>query len=371
MIVPEEKIPYFDLTGQFNAVRDQWFREIERLGCSGNFILGDTISRFESRMAEYLGVEHAVSVSSGTDAISLALKALGVGSGDSVIVPDFTFFATVEAVSIVGATPVFVDIDPIDFNIDVSKIESEIRADTKAILPVHLFGAPANLDPILELAAEKGIAVVEDTAQAFGARIGESYAGSIGNTGCFSFYPTKVIGAFGDGGLVTTNDIQIADRLKLLRNHGVTGPNVHSLIGSTSRLDCVQATLLLIKMNSIDEKIRIRHEISNIYFEQLEGLDLELPRQQSETTHAYNIFTIRSRLRDDIAEALKNHGIGFQIYYPLPLHKQQPYQHLGYSDTAFPESMRAADEVISLPLYPEMPRSHVDRICTVIRNAIG
>ncbi len=370
-MVSKEKIPYFDLTGQYTAVREEWFKEIERLGHSGNFILGDAIDQFETRMADYLGVKHAVSVSSGTDAISLALKALGVGPGDSVIVPDFTFFATAEAVSLIGATPVFVDIDPIDFNIDVSEIESAIRTDTKAILPVHLFGAPANLRPILELAAKKGIAVVEDTAQAFSARIGERCAGSIGDTGCFSFYPTKVLGAFGDGGLVTTNDIQIADQLKLLRNHGVTGPNIHSVIGSTSRLNCIQAALLSIKLNSIDEKIRSRREISNIYFEQLEGLDLTLPRQQPETTHVYNIFTIRSRLRDDIAQALKRHNIGYQIYYPMPLHRQQPYQHLGYSDTDFPESMRAADEVISLPLYPEMPRSHVDRICAVIRNVVG
>ncbi len=370
-MVSEEKIPYFDLTGQYTEVREEWFKEIERLGCSGNFILGDAIDQFETRMADYLGVQHAVSVSSGTDAISLALKALGVGPGDSVIVPDFTFFATAEAVSLIGATPVFVDIDPIDFNIDVSKIESAIRADTKAILPVHLFGAPANLGVILESAAKKGIAVVEDTAQAFGAEIGERYAGSIGDVGCFSFYPTKVLGAFGDGGLVTTDDIQVADQLKLLRNHGVTGPNTHSLIGSTSRLDCIQATLLLIKMNSIDEKISSRRELSNVYFEQLEGLELTLPRQQPGTTHAYNIFTVRSRLRDGIVEALKRHNVGFQIYYPMPLHKQQPYQHLGYSDADFPESMRASEEVISLPLYPEMPRSQVDRVCTVIRNAIG
>ncbi len=370
-MVSEEKIPYFDLTGQYTAVREEWFKEIERLGISGNFILGDAIDQFETRLANYLGVEHAVSVSSGTDAISLALKALGVGPDDSVIVPDFTFFATAEAVSLIGATPVFVDVDPIDFNIDVSKVESAIRADTKAILPVHLFGAPANLGPILELANKKDIAVIEDTAQAFGARIGERYTGSIGDAGCFSFYPTKVLGAFGDGGLVTTNDIQTADQLKLLRNHGVTGPNTHSLIGTTSRLDCIQSTLLLIKLSSIDEKIGSRHEISNLYFKQLEGLELTLPRQLPGTTHAYNIFTVRSRLRDEIAEALKRHNIGYQIYYPMPLHKQQPYRHLGYSDADFPESMRAAEEVVSLPLYPEMPLSYVDRICTVIRNAIG
>ena len=371
MKTSEETIPYFDLTGQFAMVREEWFREINRLGHSGNFILGDAINQLETCLADFLGVKHAVSVSSGTDAISLALKALGVGSGDSVIVPDFTFFATAEAISLVGATPIFVDINPIDFNIDVSKIESAIRADTKAILPVHLFGAPANLGPILELAAKKSIAVIEDAAQAFSARIGGNCVGSIGHAGCFSFYPTKVLGAFGDGGLVTTNDSQVADQLTLLRNHGLTGPNIHSLIGCTSRLNCVQATLLLIKLNSIDEKIKSRHEIARIYFEQLAGLDLVLPRQQRGTTHAYNIFTVRSRLRDNIAQALKIHNIGHQIYYPMPLHKQPPYQHLGYSDAEFPESMRAADEVISLPFYPEMPRSHVDRICAVIRDVIG
>ncbi|MDE0308856.1 MAG: DegT/DnrJ/EryC1/StrS family aminotransferase [Acidiferrobacterales bacterium] len=367
----KQTIPYFDLTGQYNEVKNEWFEEIERLGLSGNFILGDAIDRFETLMADYLKVEHAVSVSSGTEAISLALKASGVGPGDSVIVPDFTFFATAEAVSLIGATPIFVDIDPIDFNIDVSRIESAIRDNTKAILPVHLFGAPANLAPIMRIAADRGIAVVEDAAQAFGARIGERFAGSIGDAGCFSFYPTKVLGAFGDGGLVATNDAWIADQLKLLRNHGVTGPNTHSIIGSTNRLDCIQAAVLSVKINSVDGKIRTRHEISEIYLEQLQGLDLTLPQQQVGTTHAYNVFTVRSRIRNTIAKVLDRHGIGYQIYYPFPIHKQLPYRHLGYSDADFPESITAADEVISLPLYPEMPKSHIHQICTVIRSAVG
>ena len=365
-----EAIPYFDLTGQFTEVKQDWFDEIERLGRAGNFILGDAISEFESSIADYLGVSHAVSVSSGTDALVLALRALGVGQGDSVIVPDFTFFATAEAVSLAGATPVFIDIDPVSLNMNVNKVEIALRNDTKAILPVHLFGAPADIGSISDLATNKGIAVVEDAAQAFTAKIGERFVGSASDAGCFSFYPTKVLGAFGDGGMIATNNDSLAEELRLLRNHGVTGANVHSLIGSTSRLNCVQAKLLQVKLKLIDEKARQRRDIASMYFTQLEGLDLELPRQQPGTTHAYNIFTVRSRSRDKIAEALKINNIGYQIYYPMPLHQQIPYRHLGYSDAEFPESMRAAKEVISLPLYPEMPSSHVDRICNVIHDAI-
>ena len=366
-----EAIPYFDLTGQFSEVKQDWFDAIERLGETGNFILGDAIRDFETCIADYLGVSHAVSVSSGTDALVLALRALDIGQGDSVVLPDFTFFATAEAVSLTGATPVFVDIDPVSFNMDVSKVEVVLRNDTKAILPVHLFGSPADIHSILDLATQRGIAVIEDAAQAFTAKIGESFVGSRCDAGCFSFYPTKVLGAFGDGGMITTNSDSLAEKLKLLRNHGVTSANVHSLIGSTSRLNCVQAKLLQVKLKSIDETARRRLNIVKMYFEQLEGLDLDLPRQQSGTTHAYNIFTIRSRSRDKIAEALKIHNIGYQIYYPMPLHQQTPYHHLGYTDAEFPESIRAVNEVISLPLYPEMPASHVDRICNVIQDAIG
>lgn len=366
-----QSIPYFDLTGQFAEVRDDWFDAINRLGQIGNFILGDAISEFESCMADFLGVEHAISVSSGTDALVLALRALDVGQGDSVVLPDFTFFATAEAVSLTGATPIFVDIDPISFNIDIDQVDCAIRADTKVILPVHLFGAPVDIDSITRLAVNNNIAVVEDAAQAFTARIGQRFVGSLGHAGCFSFYPTKVLGAFGDGGMVTTDSASLAEELRLLRNHGVTGANVHSRIGSTSRLNCVQAEVLQIKLKSIDKKIQRRLEIANMYIERLQGLELQLPAQQVDSNHAFNIFTVRSRSRDRIADALKNHNIGYQIYYPMPLHRQEPYRNLGHGDAEFPQSVKAAREVISLPLYPEMPLSHVECVCDVINRTIG
>ena len=366
-----ENIPYFDLTGQFASVKNEWFEEIEKLGSTGNFILGNAVNEFETRIAEYLKVSHAISVASGTDALVLALQAAGVGQGDSVIVPNFTFFATAEAVSLAGATPVFVDIEPDGFNIDASQIESSLDSSTKAIVPVHLFGEPANMGEICELATRRNIAVIEDVAQAFGAGAGNKYAGSWGDAGCFSFYPTKVLGAFGDGGLIVTDNDTLAGQVRLLRNHGITGTNVHSIVGRTSRLNCVQATLLQIKLDSIDEKLRRRLEIANLYVEQLVGLELDLPHPKIGTLHAYNIFTVRSPHREKIAESLKENHVGYQIYYPMPLHQQQPYRYLGYENDQFPNAMNASEECISLPLYPEIPESHVDRICAVIRDAIG
>ena len=366
-----EKIPYFDLTGQFDDLKSEWFDEIGQLGKTGNFILGPAIERFESSIAEYLGVEHAVSVSSGTDALILALQALGIGPGDSVVIPDFTFFATAEAVSLTGAAPVFADIEPATFNIDADRLETVIRPDTKAIVPVHLFGAPAKMTQINQIAKRKGIAVVEDAAQAFGAKIGKMHVGAWGDVGCFSFYPTKVLGAFGDGGLITTGDGEIANKLRLMRNHGVAGANIHCLIGRTSRLNCVQAALLQIKLQSVDDKIHRRQQLAKLYIDHLQGLELSLPQQPEGMTHVYNILTISTPMRDVIARALSEEQIGHQIYYPMPVHRQQPYRSLEIDDADYPEAVRASTQVISLPLYPEMPTHHVERICDVIRNAIA
>ena len=367
----EPNIPYFDLTGQFSRWEAKWFEEIRKLGKSGNFILGNAINELESELASYLEVLHTVTVSSGTDALTLALRAVGVKPGDSVLVPDFTFFATVEAVSLIGAAPKFVDIERSGFNMDPRNLEQEIDESTKAILPVHLFGLPARLEEICEIGDRTGIPVIEDAAQSFGAKFGNCYTGSQGQAGCFSFYPTKVLGAFGDGGMIATNDPSIAKKLRLLRNHGMTGPNEHDLIGCTSRLNTVQAVLLKLKLRDLQNDVNRRSEIAARYMDQLRDLAIELPEARSGTTHVYNIFTIRTPARDELARALSQRKIGYQIYYQMPLHKQHPYADSGYVDEQFPESVRAAAEVISLPLYPEIPDSHVDRICRVIREVLA
>ena len=367
----EGKVSYFDLTEQFSSLKSRWFDEIEQLGTVGNFILGNAISDIELKLADFLGVKHAITVSSGTDALVLALRAVGVGPGDSVILPDFTFFATAEPISLVGARPIFVDIHPSDFNIDAAQIEAAIDCDTKAIIPVHLFGLPAKIEDICEIGKRHGIAVVEDVAQAFGSKVGERCTGGIGDVGCFSFYPTKILGAFGDGGMITTNSDSLAERLKLLRNHGATGSNNHELIGCTSRLNTVQASILKIKLESVQSKIMRRQQIAEEYKQRLQGLDIEFQIQQPGITHVYNIFTIRSSVRDEIARAFTLNEIGYQIYYPKPIHMQTPYMNSSYADEHFSESVKASKEVISLPLYPEMPPSHIERICKAVRDVLG
>ena len=367
----EDPIPYFDLTRQYSHYRGKWIEQIERLGQSGNFILGDAVAQVESNLAEFLGVRHAVAVSSGTDAIVLALRAAGVKPGDSVIVPNFTFYASVEAVSLAGAEPRLVDINVEDFNIDPDKIKNAVDSDVAAIIPVHLFGLPANMHEIRSIAHEHGLQVIEDVAQAFGSQVDNTYCGAIGDFGCFSFYPTKILGAYGDGGMVTTNSDDHAEKLRLLRNHGIVGPGQHNLIGCTSRLDAVQAVLLDLKLKPVNEAIRRRRELADQYTDQLQDCDLVLPADLPGRSHVYNIFTIRSQHRDRIAQSLTSAQIGYQIYYTLPVHRQIPYQHLGYTDDEFTGSMQACDEVVSLPLYPEMADSHVERICEVIRGAIA
>lgn len=365
-----QKIPYFDLTEQFSNYRSRWLEEIDRLGQSGNFILGEAVSQVESDLAHLLNVKHAITVSSGTDAITLALRAAGVGQGDTVIVPDFTFYASVEAISLTGAQPRFVDIGIEDFNLDPEQVIGAIDKTVKAILPVHLFGLPANMAEICAIAQQYDIAVIEDVAQAFGSQLQGRFAGSIGHMGCFSFYPTKVIGAYGDGGMIATNDDTLAEQLRLLRNHGITGPNQHELIGCTSRLNCVQAVLLSLKLPSVHQVIDRRRDLAKRYIDQLQECELTLPMDMPQRTHVYNIFTVRSKFRDQIASTLQSNQVGYQIYYPNPIHKQNPYRALGYQDNEFPESMQACREVISLPLYPEMPDWHVDRICEIVRSTL-
>lgn len=365
------RIPMVDLGAQFFNIEPEIKEKLNEIIESTRFILGPNLDALEKEIASYHGVKYAVGLASGTDALHLSLRSLGIGQGDEVITTPFTFIATAEAISYTGAKPVFVDIDPETFNIDPLKIEEKITEKTKAILPVHLFGQPADMDPILSTAKKYNLKVIEDSAQAFGAEYKKKKVGTFGDTGCFSFYPSKNLGCYGDGGMLITNSKEIAERVKKLRNHGSNGTYYHSEIGFNSRLDEIQAGILRIKLKRIEEYNRRRREKATTYKERLKGLPLILPEEKPEAYHVYNQFTIRSKERDIIMKALREKSIASVIYYPLPLHIQEVYRHLGYKKGDLPESERASKEVLSLPIYPELTEENIDEVCEVIRKTVG
>ncbi len=365
-----ETVPYFDLRGQFAAYKDAWFAQIETLGQRGQFILGDAVAELEERVAEYFGTRYAVTVSSGTDALVIALKSVGVQPGDSVIIPNFTFFATAEAVTLAGAIPKFVDISPHHFNLDPSQIAAAIDETTKAIVPVHLFGCPAQIEQICQIADTHHLKVVEDAAQAFGARIGNRRIGQFGAAGCFSFFPTKILGAFGDGGLIVTDDEEVCEAARRYRSHGTAGPNLHDRVGYTARLDPVQAVLIQLKLENIDGFIQARQAYRDVYCNELRDL-CRTPEACGAGEHVYNVFTIQTEKRGALETALKHHQIGYQIYYPHAIHQQSPYQSLGYQDADFPVTCKTCETVLSLPLYHDMPQAHIKRVIEVVQDALA
>jgi len=365
------KVPLFDLTRQYKAIKPEIDRAIARVIEGGQFILGPEVEAFEREVAAYLGVKHAIGVASGTDALWLALRALKVGPGDRVIIPSFTFFATAGAACNVGATPVFADIEPETFNIDPAYVRkalesnAQLQEQTKAIIPVHLYGQMAEMDAIMSIAEEYGLLVIEDAAQAIGAEYKGRKAGTIGHLGCFSFFPTKNLGAYGDGGLVVTNDDELGERVRLLRVHGAKPKYHHRLVGTNSRLDSLQAAILRVKLRHLDEWTRARRTIAAMYDEKLRGLEgIELPYRAPERTHIFHQYTIRVRegLRDDLQGHLKELGVGTSIYYPLPLHLQECFRPLGYLEGELPESERACREVLSLPMFPELTEEEVQYV---------
>jgi dTDP-4-amino-4,6-dideoxygalactose transaminase len=360
-----------DLSSQFQELEAEWLAAIRETGGRGSFILGPNVTAFEQEAAAYMGVKHAIGVANGTDALLLSLRAEGVGPGDEVITTPWTFFATAEVISMVGATPVFVDIDEDSFNIDARRIEERISDRTRAVMPVHIFGYPAQMTAISAVAEEHGLAVIEDCAQAFGAMHDGGRVGSFGSTGCYSFYPTKVLGGYGDGGMITTNSPEIDARVRQLRNHGATAPFMHDTIGYNSRLDEIQAALLRIKLRGIDAILDGRQRVADVYDKGLAGLDLQVPARPADGRHAFNLYTIRSPHRDRIRDALKEAKIGFSVCYPLPLHLQAVYRDLGYRHGDLPVCERLSDEVISLPIFPEMREEQVARVCEVVAAAVG
>lgn len=371
------KIPILDLTRQYRAIKEEIDGAIYRVLESGRFILGPEVEAFEAEIAKYLGVKHAVSVASGTDALLLSLKALGIGPGDGVIVPSFTFFATAGVVANVGATPIFVDIDPKTFNIDPQKVRElianrpSLTVSLKAIIPVHLYGQPADMDEIMAIAEEWNLYVVEDAAQAIGAEYKGKKVGTFGHLGCFSFFPTKNLGAYGDGGLVVTNDDELAERVRMLRVHGSKPKYYHHMVGTNSRLDALQAAILRAKLPHLDKWSSARIQLANRYDELLRNLDgIVLPYRASDRTHIFHQYTIRipRGKRDPLRLFLSQHGIGTEVYYPFPLHLQPCFRHLGYKKGDLPESERACDEVLSLPMFPELTEEEQDYVVSVIRE---
>jgi dTDP-4-amino-4,6-dideoxygalactose transaminase len=369
-------IPILDLKAQYESIKDEIDAAIAEVLESTQFILGPAVRELEQRVATYCGCEYGVGVASGTDALRLTLMALGTGPGpfgtaqdkDEVITTPFTFIATANTISHCGARPVFVDIDPRTYNIDPPAIKVAITERTKAIVPVHLYGQPADMNPIMELAGAHGLYVIEDTAQAIGARYKGQRVGSIGHVGCLSFYPTKNLGAYGDGGMVVTNDAALAEKVDILRRQGGKKKYHAEVLGFNSRLDTVQAAILGVKFKYLDEWNEARRQVAQRYNELLTGLPVTTPYESPDVYHVYHQYTIQAEQRDDLAAYLKERGIGTMIYYPVPLHIQRLYASLGYGEGSLPESEAASREVLSLPMYPELTEAQQVAVARAMRE---
>ena len=362
-------VPMVDLKKQFQETKDEIFHVLREILESSQYILGAKVSEFEKKVAVYHGVREAIGVASGTDALHLAIDALGIGEGDEVITTPFTFFATVEAILYTGATPVFVDIEPDTLNIDVSQIEANITGKTKALLPVHLFGHPADMRTILNISKKHRLKMIEDCAQSFGAEANGKKVGSIGDAGCFSFYPSKNLGGYGDGGMIILNSTRVADTIRELRNHGSRGSYRHKRVGFNSRLDEIQAGILLVKLIRIDEYNRKRRQNASFYNNLLSD-KVKCPVEKKGAYHVYHQYTIMSHKRDEIQQTLKENGISSVIYYPVPLHLQKALKFLGYQKGDFPVTEKAAKEVLSLPMYPELEESAIIKISKIIKDIV-
>jgi dTDP-4-amino-4,6-dideoxygalactose transaminase len=371
-----QPVPPLNLTANFRSLRDELLGELITLAESGQYVLGPKVAAFEKALAEYCGVPHAIGLSSGTDALLVALTALGIGPGDEVIVPAFTFFATAGTVARLGARPVFCDIDPETFNLDVSRVEPLITPRTRALIPVHLYGQMADMEALEELARQRSLHIVEDAAQAIGARDGRGrMAGSIGVFGALSFYPTKNLGAMGDAGALVTRDDRLAEICRKLRVHGSGHTYYHDYIGGNFRIDALQAAILTVKLRHLESWTQRRRELAARYSRLLSQAGLvpehvSLPVEKP-GRHVYHQYVIRARRRDELAEFLRKRQIGCAIYYPLPLHLQRCFSHLGYEAGDFPHAEQVARQVLALPIYPELSESQQDAVVSAICDFYG
>ena len=364
-------IPMVDLRTQYQSLKSGIDAGIQSVLDNTHFILGENVRALEAEIADYLGVAHAVSCASGTDALHLALRAAGIGPGDEVITTPFTFIATAEAIAYVGATAVFVDIDPATFNLDVDQVEAAINDKTRAVLPVHLFGQACNMAALMSLCEQRDLLLIEDCAQSFGGKYGDAFTGTLGAAGCFSFFPSKNLGAFGDGGLVTTQSEAMANTLRMYRNHGSRQQYVHEEIGYNSRLDELQAVILRQKLPHIDEYNAGRRRVAHRYSSNLADLPLQTPAEAADTYHVYHQYTLLVEDRAPIQQALREADIASAVYYPIPLHKQEAIMKHSKVAVALPVAEQTAERCLSLPVFPELSDDNVDRVCEVIRQVLA
>lgn len=361
------KVPLLDLTEQNQSLRPEIESAIARVLDTNGFILGPEVAALESELAEYCGARHAIGCASGSDAILLALIALDVSPGDEVITTPYSFFATVSSITRLGARPIFVDIEPDTYNLDANQIEDRISEQTKAIEPVHLYGQCADMNALREISMKFDVPVVEDAAQAIGARLNGEGAGSMGDIGCFSFYPSKNLGGMGDGGFLTTNNDSLADKLKALRVHGSEVRYHHKWVGLNSRLDGFQGAVLRVKLPHLDRWTEARRANADLYRRLFTDMglaeEIATPVEKAGARHIYNQFVVRiASRRDELRAHLTERGVGTDIYYPIPLHLQECFAYLGYREGDFPESERAARETLALPIYPELRPDQIDYV---------
>jgi dTDP-4-amino-4,6-dideoxygalactose transaminase len=364
-------IPFLDLKAQYKSIKPEIDAAVMKVLESTQFVLGDEVAQFERDFAAYCGARHAIAVNSGTSALHLALLAAGVGPGDEVITIPFTFVATVAAIRYTGAKPVFVDIDPVTFNMDPAKVEAAITPRTKAILPVHLYGQMADMDPIVEIANRRGLQVIEDACQAHGAEYKGRRAGSIGVSGCFSFYPGKNLGAYGEGGIVVTSDDAHAKQIRMLRDWGQEQRYHHVVQGFNFRMEGMQGAILRVKLRYLEQWTEARRARARQYTALLRGANVvEAPVEAADRRHVYHIYAVRTKERDDLQRLLQSKGVSTGLHYPIPVHLQKAHEDLGHKRGDFPESEAAAAEVLSLPMFPEMTVGQVEEVVAAVRQEV-
>ena len=365
--------PMIDLKKQYLEIKEEIIFVLNEILESSQYVFGKRVLELEENIKKYHGVSEAIGVASGTDAIHLSLRSLGINKGDEVITTPFTFFATVEAILYTGAKPVFVDIEPDTYNIDISRIQEKITKKTKAILPVHIFGYPVNMKGLMNIAARHNLKVIEDCAQAFGASLNGKKIGSFGDAGCFSFYPSKNLGACGDGGMIILKDRAVADDIRKLRNHGSKGGYMHECLGYNSRLDEMQAGIVSVKFKKIDEYNKKRRQKASLYTRLLSDV-VTCPFEKDGGYHVYHQYTIRINgrggIRSLIQQELKKHGISSVVYYPIPLHLQKAMEFLNHKGEDFPVAEQVSKEVLSLPIYPELDEEDMHLTCEIIKKTV-
>jgi dTDP-4-amino-4,6-dideoxygalactose transaminase len=360
-----------DVVGQYKKIKSEIDEAIHRVLDSGQFILGPAVKEFESSAARYLGVRHAIGCASGTDALQVAMMALGIGPGDEVVTTPFTFVATTETIVLLGAKPIYVDIDPGTLNINPDLVEKAITKKTKAIIPVHLYGQPVDMDPLMKVAEKHGIPVIEDAAQAMGADYKGKKVGGIGALGAISFFPSKNLGAFGDAGMVVTNDDRLAEKVRMIIVHGSNVRYIHEILGVNSRLDSLQAAILNVKIKYLDAWHEARRSAARRYNELLKGLDVVVPHEAPYGRHIYHQYTVRLKKRDSVVRILTQEKIPHAIYYPIPLHRQKAFEAAGKPLETFPVTEQAASEVLSLPMHTELTEDQQSFIVSALRKGLA